>query len=134
MSQTVFPGVEVHSLVVIKGVVQEDGSLGAASGFGGDITNKDILGDNIVSRTVRRLFDEKVGERDALAYELIVKATNPASARLKAKAYVRLKNPFEPTVIAISNIQEMEGEGLVKTYSVGVPVIKSGLLEDIGEG
>lgn len=131
MTQSIFPGVEVHSLTIIKGVVQDDGTLGVAEGFGGGITDKDILGDNFITKTARRIFEEQVGERDALAYELIVKATNPASARVKAKAYVRLKNPFEPTLIAISNVEEIEGEGLIKTYSVSVPVIKSGLLGDI---
>lgn len=131
MTQTVFPGVEVESIFIIKNVIEEDGTLGAAETFGDSLDQDNILQNNYITRTVRKFYKDRLGERDALAYELSVKATNSKSAEIKAKAFVRLKNPFEPTLIAISNVQEIEGEGLVKTYAVGVPVIKSGLLGDL---
>lgn len=132
MSQTIFPGIEVTSLDIVKGVIKGDGSLGTAEGFGEVVGQEDLLQNNVITKTVRKLYKENLGERDALTYTLRVKATNEASAKTKARAYVRLKNPFEPSALAIASSEKIRNNNLVKTYLIAVPVMKSGLLGDIG--
>lgn len=109
---TVFPGISVIRIDTESSIVgTDDGD--AIEGFFDSITPEFI--------------DEKLGTRDKLMYSLVVNATNETSARAKAKAFVRAKNPFEVTNVQITSLDKKDDKGFFNAYSIGVGITKQGL-------
>lgn len=119
--RTSFPNIWVESMKVEKppfdeqGVIQEFVGRGVVSEFEVPKKAADVSKD-----TVGQLLDsveESIGPlRDTfrLKYRLVVRVPmgNPFTkrgVRLRARAFVRMKNPFEPDLIEVSPVQQAGG-------------------------
>lgn len=119
--QTAFPG------IIIKNVRAKAGSSGQTLEFEEGLPEK-IPTERIQSFLNNlRLFDSDYVDSE-LKYTLLVAAPYATAAQTKARAFVRLKNPFEPDLIDVSDTQLNSSIGPLdngrKVYQVEVTVSK----------
>lgn len=73
------------------------------------------------------LFGSKLSE-NYLIYNLEISAVSKSAAHAKARAFVRAKNPFEPRLAEVRNIEKLKDLGILRAgrsaYSVQVKVVK----------
>lgn len=137
--QTAFPGIMVEAIRVQKppfdeeGVVQEFVGRGATHKFEPIQQAADLTPESI-SNVLEGMEDIIGPLRDTykIKYELLVRVpvSNPASKRavsLRARTYARVKNPFEPDILEVSNPVKdvgLSGDEVGDIYRVTVSVTK----------
>lgn len=108
MADRMFPGISVMTVATADELTQPDESPSIEGWI-----------DNLTPTIMEEVFE---GET-ILFYTLSVRAVSEQTARAKAKAFVRVKNLFEPSRIEVTSI---EGGGPItkRSYTVTVGVEK----------
>lgn len=113
---TAFPGIMVEELRVTR--------KGSTNTLSFDVP---VSGESFDADRVRGFLEDNVTDlsgRDELKYTLLVKGSSRPTASAKARAFVRLKNPFEISVVD-TNVRGTQEQGtLVNTYRIIVGVTK----------
>jgi len=107
---TAFPGIQVKSIYTGSERPSEGGIV--------DTLTKEI------SKITPEYIKDKLGGSETLTYELKIKAISKTSAKAKARAFVRLKNPFEPSEVVISKSKKTSSDKLMNEYDVTLSVRK----------
>lgn len=97
--QTAFPGIVVDSISAISG------SVGMTKGFEEglpEMITPDLI-QNFIDENFR-FFDSEVAKSE-LRYNMLVASYTKATAVAKARAFVRLKNPFSINTIKIKEAE-----------------------------
>lgn len=87
------------------------------------------LAEDVTPDSVKSLLDEvpMYGSQfvdSRLEYQLLVDSPSKYSAMSKARGFIRLKNPFEPDIIDIFNVEEVESGLLRNTYRIEANIRK----------
>jgi len=119
--QTAFPG------VIIEEIEATAGSGGRTLDFPEGLP-ENIPTDRIESFTneIRFFGSDLVGD-SKLTYRLQVAGVSKSAAHLKGRTFVRAKNPFEPQIIEVRNVDKLKDMGVMElrnAYSVEVVVTK----------
>lgn len=120
--QTAFPGIIVESIEV-------------STGSGGIIAEfEEGMPEDIPSSRVKSiieqvdLFGSRYVKESKLVYNLQVVGYAKPAAHMKARAFVRAKNPFEASIIEVSVGEKLKDMGVLRAgrnaYSVTVEVTK----------
>jgi len=119
--QTAFPG------VIVKSIEAKSGDSGKVLEF------EEGLPEDIPSNRVQSfldsipLFGSKLTQNE-LVYNLEISAISKGAAHTKARAFARAKNPFEPRVAEVRNVEKLKDLGILRggrsAYSVEVRVVK----------
>lgn len=75
-----------------------------------------------VATSLGELRDMFFGAHPLLRYDLVVDATNPRGAELKARSWARAKNPFNPSFIGVGRVRKQPRSGLRGKYNVTINV------------
>lgn len=119
--QTAFPG------IIVRAIAAKSGDSGRTLEF------EEGLPEDIPSERIQSfldsvtMFDSELVDSE-LTYKLQVAAVNPIAAKAKARTFVRLKNPFEPSTMDVSEPEQLKMigvfDGLRKAYKVDVNIQK----------
>lgn len=127
---TIFPGILITELKIQQGdipepgVIKEFGPRGLTTEFEPAKMARDFSPD-IVQDLIKNFaaWDDDYW----LEYRLQVQAAMARSAKMKARAFVRVKNPFEADLINVHSVkkdEDMSGDKLGNVYNVRVRVNK----------
>jgi len=108
--ETAFPGIQVKRIYTGSKKPSEGGIV--------DTLTKEI------SKITPEYIKKKIGGSKTLTYELKIKAMSETSAKAKGRAFVRIKNPFEPSEVIISKSDKVESGNLMNDYDVTLSVMK----------
>lgn len=111
---SVFPAVSVLRIDTKKSLTEEGAS------------EEDMV-EGVLHEITPEFIDERLGGREKLIYTLSVKASSALGAKAKAKAFVRVKNPFEITNVEIIQTDVMDQAGILNEYRVTVGITKEGV-------
>lgn len=91
------------------------------------VVGKDSAMENLMGLTEEvtpGMIRERLGDRQHLFYTMNIKAPSKKIAEMKAKAFVRSRNPFEPSRVGVTNSEKIEDGTLRNTYNVAVGISK----------
>ena len=76
----------------------------------------------VVLQSMEELIDMFFGKHPLVKYNLRVKAMTPTQAEIRARMFVRAKNPFAPDFIGLGRTRRVQGRGPRNEFNVSVNV------------
>lgn len=115
---TVFPGVKVRSIDTAESVTGRDPGLAL------EPSEELAAAGDIIPEEIQSLFVKS--DMDKLLYDLRIESVSKRAAVAKGKAFVRFKNPFEPTNIRVTGpVVKTDDSGPRDTYQVSLGITKA---------